>query len=242
MYRFALRPRWLVGHAIVLLLVLLMGSLGVWQLRRLDERRAANAEVRRGAATTAPLGAVLSADAADVGQARYRRVEVRGTFDRQKELSVRFRTNHGLPGYDVVTPLLTGPGVAVLVNRGWRPLEVDATPPPAGDVVVTGLVRADERDPLRLAREDNGVVVSALDSSQLAPVVGYDLYPGWLQLSAPDDLSSFPEPLPAPELDEGPHLSYALQWFAFSTIAVVGWVLLVRSSARRRVKGSVEQQ
>lgn len=234
MYRFALRPRWLVGHVVVVLLVALMVSLGLWQLRRLDERRDANAAVLRGARTTAPLDAVLSPDADAVGRAEYRRVEVRGTFDERGELLVRFRTSNGLPGYDVATPLVTRPGVAVLVNRGWRPLEVEATSPPAGEVVVTGLVRADERDPVRLDRDDSRVIVSALDSATLAPVVGYDLYPGWLHLSAPDDPSSFPELLPPPDPGEGPHLSYALQWFAFSTIAVVGWVLLVRSSARRR--------
>jgi cytochrome oxidase assembly protein ShyY1 len=233
-YRFALRPRWLVGHVVVLLLVGVMVSLAFWQLRRLDERREANAAVLRGARENVALDVALSPAAESVGDAVYRRVTVRGTFDERNELLVRFRTSDGLPGYDVVTPLVTQPGVAVLVNRGWRPLEVDTGPPHQGEVTVTGLLRADEGKPVRLAREESHAVVSALDSAKLASVVGYDLYPGWLQLSRPDDPSSFPKPLPSPDPGEGPHFTYALQWLAFSIIAVVGWFFLVRSSARRR--------
>ena len=238
MDRVLLRPRWLVAHALVLVLVVVMVNLGLWQLRRLDERREANAAVLRGARTTADLDATLSADADEVGVATYRRVRVRGTFDPSRELLVRFRTNDGLPGYDVVTPLVTRPGVAILVNRGWRPLEIEGTATHQGEVVVIGLLRADEGDPVRLARDDGRVVVSALHSAKLASAVGYDLYPGWLQLATPDDPSSFPQPLPSPDPSDGPHFTYALQWFAFAIIAVVGWFFLARSSARRRAAGT----
>lgn len=240
MYRFALRPRWLLGHAVVLALVVVLVSLGLWQLRRLDERRDANAAVLRGTRTTVALDDVLRPTDADVGDARYQRVTVRGRFDESNELLVRFRTDGGLPGYDVVTPLVVESDAAVLVNRGWVPLELGdswrerGTLPPAGVVEVTGLVRAAEGDDrFRPAQDDGRLVVGSIATSGLEALLDRDLYPGWVQLVEPDDASSYPEPLDTPDLGEGPHLTYAMQWFAFATIALVGWGLLIRSSARR---------
>ena len=56
----------------------------------------------------------------------------------------------------------------------------------------------------------------------------------WVQLtsSSPAQAGGEPEVLPLPTLDEGPHLSYAIQWFIFSTIAVVGYPLILRRKAR----------
>lgn len=241
MYHFALRPRWLLGHAVALALVFTLASLGLWQLRRHDERRAANAEVLRGTRTTMALDEVLRPAAEEVDDARYQRVTMRGTFDEADELLVRFRTEGGLPGYEVVTPLVLDSGAAVLVNRGWVPLELGdswrerGTLPPAGAVEVIGLVRAAEGDGrFRPSRDDGRLVVGTIATARLERELDRDLYPGWVQLLEPDDASSFPQPLDPPDLGEGPHLTYALQWFAFATIGAVGWVLLVRSSARRR--------
>jgi surfeit locus 1 family protein len=248
MYRFALRPRWLVAHVVVTALVVGMVGLGFWQLRRLDERRAANAEVLRGTRETMALDRVLRPDDESVGRARYQRVEMRGTYDDDAEVLVRFRTKDGLPGYDVVTPLvLDGATAAVLVVRGWVPLEIgdrwreQGTPPPAGVVEVVGLVRdPEDADRFRPTREDGRLVVGSIATTRVEQELGRDLYPGWVQLIEPDDPSSFPEPLPTPDLGEGPHLSYAVQWFAFAAIGVIGWLLLVRSSARRRQQQQAE--
>jgi surfeit locus 1 family protein len=244
MYRFALRPRWLLGHAVVLALVVVLASLGLWQLRRLDERRDANAAVLRGTRSTVALDDVLRPADGEVGDARYQRVRVRGTFDEANEVLVRFRTNRGLPGYEVVTPLFVEdhrPGTAVLVNRGWVPLELGdswkerGALPPAGVVEVVGMVRRDESEArYKPSRDEDGpLVVGSIATPRLAKDLDRYLYPGWLQLLEPDDPSSYPEPLDTPDLDEGPHFTYALQWFAFATIALVGWGLLIRSSAGR---------
>ena len=240
MYRFALRPRWLFGHLVVLALIVVMVSLGLWQLRRLDDRRAANARVREGSRSTVALDAVASPALPTLpSQARFTRVEVRGTFDRRNDVLIRFRTQSGLPGYESLTPLVVRPGVAVLVDRGWLPLEVGdkgGAPPPEGELTVTGLLLAGE-DSARFQPErgtDGRLVVGSVHVPELERRLGYDLYPGFVQLREPDDAASYPTPLAEPDLGEGPHLSYAVQWFAFSVIALVGWVLLVRASARRR--------
>lgn len=242
MYRFALRPRWLLGHVVAVVLVVVLVSLGLWQLRRLDERRAANADVLRGSRTTVALDDVLRPVDTEVGDARFQRVVVRGRFDEANELLVRFRTHGGLPGYEVVTPLVVESDAVVLVNRGWVPLELGeswserGTLPPDGVVEVTGLVQAAESESrYRPAREHGRLVVGSIATTRLEAELDRDLYPGWVQLVEPDDVSSFPEPLGPPDPGEGPHFTYALQWFAFAGIAAVGWGLLIRSSARRRI-------
>ena len=243
MYRFALRPRWLVGHVVVLALVVALASLGLWQLRRLDERRDANAVVRQRSATVAPLDQVVPspADAALPDTAAFRRITVRGTYDPARETLLRFRTRDGLPGYEVLTPLVVRDNTAVLIDRGWVPLSVGDEPtgaayaPEAGEVTVTGLL-LDGEGGSRFRPEQRGerLVVSAVYVPGLEERLDYDLYPGFVQLQEPDDPGRFPAPLAEPDLGSGPHLTYALQWFSFTAIAAVGWALLIRSSARRR--------
>lgn len=243
-YRFAVRPRWLLGHLLVAALVVTMVGLGLWQLRRLDERRDLNRAVRARSAATVPLAEVASPTAAVLPEAvRFRRVSVTGRFDERGEALVRFRIRDGLPGYEALTPLLVGGRTAVLVNRGWLPLEVadGARAPvnlPTTEVTVEGLLlRGESSGRFRPEqRQDGRLVIGAISVADLEERLGYDLYPGFVQLEEPDDPQSFPSPLPKPDLGEGPHLTYAIQWFSFSAIAVVGWVLLVRKSARRRTR------
>ena len=242
MYRFLLRPRWLLGHVVVLALVAAMVGLGLWQLQRKEERQTANRQVRERSAVTVPLDEVVRADAAELPPtAPFRRVTVRGTFDAGHEALLRFRTRDGLPGYEALTPLVTATGAAVLVDRGWVPLDIgDASSgvpyaPPTGEVTVTGLVQ-DTESPGRFRPEQRGprLVVGSVHVPGLQERVPYDLYPGFVQLQEPDDPGSFPAPLADPDLGDGPHLSYAVQWFCFAAIGAVGWGLLIRASARRR--------
>lgn len=240
MYRFALRPRWLVGHAVAVAVVVGLASLGMWQLRRLDERRDSNAQVRQRSEATVALASVASPD--DLPEsAVFRRVRATGRFDIDREALVRFRIRDGLPGYEALTPLVVDGRTAVLVDRGWLPLDVGdavartALAVPAGEVTVTGLLLTGE-GAARFRpeqRADGRLVIGAIAVDELQRRLGYDLYPGFVQLQEPDDPSQFPAPLPEPDLGEGPHLTYALQWFSFATIAAGGWALLVRSSRTR---------
>ncbi|HVF76312.1 MAG TPA: SURF1 family protein [Acidimicrobiales bacterium] len=240
MYRFALRPRWLVGHVVALALVVGLAGLGFWQLGRLDERKAFNEQFRRRSETTVALDQVASPDNVP-DDAVFRRVRVTGRFDAGTEALVRFRIRDGLPGYEALTPLVVNGRTAVLVDRGWLPLDMgDALRPdtavPPGEVTVTGLLLEGEGAgrfrPEQ--RPDGRLVVGAVTVAELERRLGYDLYPGFVQLQDPDDPDRFPAPLPEPDLSEGPHLTYAMQWFSFATIAAGGWVLLVRASAKRQ--------
>ena len=249
MYRFARQPRWIVGHVLIVLAVVVMVNLGFWQLRRLDERRADNATIEaRARRAPASITALAGRDPRD---AEFRRVTATGTFDAAHEVLVGYRSSNGLPGFDVVTPLVLADGRAVLVNRGFVPLELaDRWPvrdaaPPTGEVTIVGLVRRGSehgnrpvaptgtttRTP-RTNEVDIDEIASTLPADQRGDLLDVQLE---LQEPVPE---GFPEPLPPLDLGEGPHFSYAVQWFSFSLVAIVGWAMLVRRTGhgRRRPK------
>lgn len=224
-----------------MLIAVLFINLGFWQLRRLHHRREQNAVVRERGAAVQPLPAAGWNRDADVDGLAYRRVRLTGTYDPGKELLERFQTRNGASGYDVITPLVTADGV-VLVDRGWVPLQMGRAWPdrtaaaPAGEVTVEGILDAGPDGSLRAGHDLPGgpLVVGAVDAKALRAVLGESrLYAVPLLLDAGKAAgSSFPVPPPAPDLSEGPHLSYALQWFSFTIIGVVGWFFVLRRAAR----------
>ncbi len=249
MYRFLLRPKWVVGQVLVVVVAVTFVSLGFWQLRRLDERRDRNAVIAaRADATVRPVDEVVGPDVAldGVDELVYRRVSATGTYDTDGEVLVRSRSLEGRPGYHVVTPLRTGAGAALMVNRGFLPLSPEDLPgarrdarPPRGPVTVTGLLFATQerggfgpREPARGRLSQ----VSRIDLARLGAQYDRDLYPVYLQLDRqrPAQPGGLPVVLPPPERGEGPHLSYAVQWFLLATVAAVGWPLLVRRAAREQ--------
>jgi surfeit locus 1 family protein len=247
-YRFALRPRWVLSHLFVVVLVVVMVNLGFWQLRRLDERRDRNRVVEtRTAEPVQPVEEVVAPDDpfAVGGEVAYRQVRAEGTYAANEEVLVRSRSLEGAPGSWVLTPLLLDDGSALVVNRGWVPnsgtlREVPASArAPSDPVSVTGLLRPTEtRSGLGPTDPATGELstLARVDLGRLADQVEPDLLPVWLQLTEqrpPPDRQA-PRPLPPLSLDEGPHLGYAVQWFCFSAIAVVGYPLVLRRVARER--------
>jgi cytochrome oxidase assembly protein ShyY1 len=243
--RVLLRPRWLVGTVIAVLLIVLFVNLGLWQLRRLDEKRDRNADIEeRSALPVAPVGEVVDPEAGygEVDELVYRRASAEGRYDADGEVRIRSRSLDGQPGLWVVTPLRLDDGTALAVNRGFVPLSTDVPAPPGGELEVTGLLFATQerqgigpRDPTG-GRLDE---LSRLDLDRLQQQYGGDLFPMWLQLakSDPPVAGDLPVVLPEPEQDEGPHLSYAVQWFLFATIGAIGWPLVLRRAVaedRRR--------
>ncbi|HEX7165680.1 MAG TPA: SURF1 family protein [Acidimicrobiales bacterium] len=238
MYRFALRPRWIAGHVLVAVAVAVMVSLAFWQFRRLDERKAQNERVaERMAAPEVDLGEVAGEPLRDV---EFRTVAATGTFDGAHDVLVGFRTRNGLPGYHVVTSLVLDDGTAVLVNRGFVPLDLAERwrdePAPAGPQRVVGILRGsyDARTDTATPGEDGAPPkLNAVDVDAIDPYVPRDLLPFHVELQSPVP-PGFPEPLPPLDLGEGPHLSYAIQWLSFATVAAVGWGFVLRRTARRR--------
>lgn len=226
--------RWIIGTVLVAAICSACIAAMFWQLRRLDERRATNAQVRARAERVVDLPPEGFGADPDEDALVFRQVRMRGTYDTDHELLVRFRSRRGLPGYEVVTPLVTGGGT-VLVNRGWVPLdEGDRWPvadaaPPAGEVEVEGLVSPAEGGGPRVtppSRPGKPPIVAAVDPRRLTSEVAHrDLYA--LPILAAGSSSRYPVPVDPPDLGEGPHFSYAVQWFLFASVGIVGWITLL---------------
>jgi surfeit locus 1 family protein len=223
--------------AVVVIAVLVAATcvnLGLWQLRRLDERRALNAGILdRRAATPVAIEGVQAGAAADP----YRAATARGTYDVAHEVLVYGRSLDGEAGQHVVTPLLLPNGGAILVVRGWVPFAMQTAPvreaaPPATEVTVKGSLVPDEGDGSD-APDAHGIVRD-LDVRGIASSLPYDVFPLPLQLEGqtPPQPGSLPISVPLPALSEGPHLSYAIQWFSFAVIALVGAAILLRRDRR----------
>ncbi len=251
-------PKWVVGHLLAVTVVVSFTFFGFWQLQRLDRRMAAN-EVAAARWSAEPTGLDEALAAASEGAAagvdpasalRDRRVTVVGTYEPEDEVLRRPVSRDGSPGYHVVTPLrLEGDaeGRRLWVERGWVPdawseVPVLQAPPPSGRVGVTGWLRATTAPPenwiAAIAPRDppSGRLgtVAYLDPARLADQVAGPLVPAVLWLEAHDPPSSAAWPL-APErpvASAGPHLGYAIQWFAFALITLIGYSSLLRRVAR----------
>jgi len=234
---FLARPRWIALTGFAILAVGACVLCGFWQLDRLEGRREFNARYAAGlAAKPRPLEQLLD----EGGALAYRRAVASGRYDTEHEVILYGRTLEGQAGNHVLTPLVLADGRAVVVDRGWVPFEMDEPPvqaatPPNGTVDVEGALFADQPGGAGdvVPGENRIVTVRSVDLKAIAGDVPYALVPWFLQLRtqspSPRDL---PVPAPLPELTEGPHLNYAIQWFAFATIAAVGYVILVRREVK----------
>jgi surfeit locus 1 family protein len=217
--------------------------LGVWQLDRLEGRRAFNEAVEAGLARPrVEIDAALDEAGGDASRLSYRPVQATGRYDAAHEVILYGRTLEGRAGNHVLTPLVIGDGRAVLVDRGWVPFEEDSPPlggslgAPSGEIRVEGVLRpsdtqGEQPDPASVAPVST---VKAIDLAALDEQIPFALLPQYLQLSFqnPPQPDGLPAAAPLPELSEGPHLGYAVQWFAFAITALVGYALLLRRDRR----------
>jgi len=255
-YRFLLKPLWILSHLFVLAMVVLMVNLGLWQLHRLDERQAFNAELRAASELpAAPIGVLLPAgpDAThdQVESVKYRSASATGRYLVEQQVLVTNRTQDSAPGYWVLTPLDLGNGTALVVNRGWIPYGYtedgswDDFAPPSDQVSITGSIEQPQVRSTGVvggpqdAAEGTLRTFARADVARLDQQVDEKLLPLYvnLQTQTPPqpDSPGLPAVLPAPDMsDEGPHFSYAMQWFMFSAMTLIVYPLLLRRLARRR--------
>jgi cytochrome oxidase assembly protein ShyY1 len=241
--------RWLGFTLLAVFFVLLFARLSAWQVSRLHERERANdverAQLAAPAMSAQDLARLTAADHGFARDQEWRSVLLTGRWDGEHQVLVRNRgSDSGDTGYEVVTPLLpAGGGAALLVDRGWipagsTPAAPDAVPAPqAGTVTVTVRLRPSEPD-----RSTEGLPpgqVSSISTADVSRGAGYpvlDAY-GLLVTEGPPPASA-PQVHAAPVLDDGPHLSYAVQWVLFALVAVGGWWTFLRREAEEATAGS----
>ncbi len=224
--------------------------LGFWQLSRLAERRAHNAALAAHL-TTAPVP--YAALPRDTLARHYRRVTVAGRPDYTREFVLANRTREGAPGVHILTPVRVGAGAPggdtlVLVDRGWlyspNGTDVDLAGARESDsLAVTGYVELPSRrgGAARLGGEGGNArayrAYRYLDPALVARDVGAPVTPDYVVAAPLADQSRPPydrlKRLPTPEVtDEGPHFSYAVQWFSFAAVSLVGAGAFVRAERR----------
>ncbi|MFC4057123.1 SURF1 family protein [Planomonospora corallina] len=254
MYRFLLTRRWIALHIVVLLVIPAFVFLGRWQFGRFEERSASSDRITANlAAPPVPLTELTTVGGAVREQDRYRAVTATGTFDAAHQLLVRRRTQNRAVGFYVLTPLVTGEGRAVLVNRGWVRAGVTAdalpeVPAPATDqVTVTGRLRPAESEESTGIRDLDGLPagqVMLIDTAAIAPGLPYELFGGYVELTGQvPAAAAAPEPVTEPDVGSGGglNLAYGVQWWLFIGVAVGGWLLLIRREAADLKAGADEE-
>ncbi|MEO8575305.1 MAG: SURF1 family protein [Gemmatimonadales bacterium] len=207
-------------------------SLGFWQISRLGERRAFNDELRS-RAETPPVG--ISQVPTDTGAAHFRRVTLEGKYDFAHQIILTNRTRNGSPGVNIITPMrIAGTDTAVLVNRGWiyapdgmtvdlsKWVETDSV---SGEGFVENFHRLG--DPT-LSRRPNAY--RWMDHGVLSRTLPYPVSNFFVVIIADGkpQKPKIPPRLDVPPLDEGSHMNYAVQWFSFAAISIIGMFLFVR--------------
>ena len=233
--------QWLLTTLLVLAGGALCVRLGIWQLDRLEQRRAFNAHIETAWAAD-PLK-LNGKTAQDLKSMEYRAVSVSGTYDFENQIVLRNRYYKSEYGYHLLTPLILDDGSAVLVERGWIPADGNNSPADwhqydqPGRATVSGQIRLGQSEP-----EMGGVPDPPLSPEQtrldfwnivnlerIQKQVPYPLLDVFVQPEPDPQDNEPPIPFqPEIELTEGSHFGYALQWFTFATILVLGYPFYLR--------------
>lgn len=234
MLRSLRQPKWTVAAAFVVAVSVVFIKLGFWQLDRLEHRQMSNAVgEERIEAEPVDLATLLADAEGDLESLQYRRVFVTGSYDLSGEVLIRSRVHLGQAGFHVVTPLLADEGWAVLVNRGWVPLGMGTPPvdarPEMGRHRVEGWVQLSQTRPA-LGPEDlpgERMIFNRVDVGRIGEQMDHDVASVYIVAIGEED--ELPAEVELPDFDdEGPHLAYAIQWFGFAAVALIGFYFLLR--------------
>jgi surfeit locus 1 family protein len=238
--------KWILTTLLVLVAMGVMARLGIWQLDRLEKRRAFNARVQA-QIDQEPIeltGQALTADlVTSLESMEYRQVVLVGEYDHESEVVLRNQAWDNQIGVHLITPLhIDGSNRSVLVNRGWIPFE-DFTSgtmsqySETGKIEVRGIIRASQtrpeigwrKDIIPRPGEPPLEAWNMINVTGIASQVPYPLLPVYVQQAPDPAWVSLPHrSLPKLELTEGPHLGYAIQWFIFAAILGIGYPIYVR--------------
>jgi surfeit locus 1 family protein len=244
--------KWILATLLVVIGVGILTRLGIWQLDRLEARRAINAQV---SAQVNQPALVLDAEAlngvdssAALTKMEYRSVQVEGEYDFSQQVALRNQAWNNQPGVRLLTPLhIKGSDQVVLVDRGWIP-GADYKEGRAGQydepgmVAVSGVIRRSDTHPELGRRTDPTPIPGGprLTEYYLANIerieaeMPYPLLPVFIQQSPDPAWQGLPYRQEVKlDLSEGPHLGYALQWFAFAAVLGLGYPFYVMREEKR---------
>ena len=226
-----MRKRDIVFAVIGIAFALVCIRLGIWQLQRLVERKHLNAELRSRAATK-PVE--LKELPKDTGASHFRRVTISGMYDYDHEIILTNRSRNGSPGVNIITPLRSGSDTAVLVNRGWvyapdgMTVDVSRWREPA-EMKGDGYVEFFRKGHGDAKSSTHPRAYRWVDSMTISQAFPYAIRPYFIVLiEGAKKGENIPPRVDVPPLDEGPHKSYAIQWFSFAAISIFGMIFYLR--------------
>ena len=215
--------------ALLLIILCLWGS--QWQYHRGVDRHARNVVIEKRIAQSPIELAAVKDNLADY---EWQTVDVVGSFNPDKQILLRNRYHDGKYGYEVLTLFTSADNKSFWVDRGWVQAGATATTPPVvtalpqGEVSISGRLRLDSSLPrgsfFALPGKGEGLVSELNAQSQL------DTEKFYIDLLSGSDTSLTPEvSAQLPELSDGPHMAYALQWIFFGGLVFYGRILIRRS-------------
>lgn len=239
MYRFLFSSKWLGYLLLAAIFATACVFLGRWQMdRRAETLAEINRVVSNYSAAPIPFAEARDEFAQLDPEKEWTQVELKGRYDVTGQRIVRNRPLNGQPGYEVVVPFKLDSGETLVIDRGWLPIgnnnpgSPDSVPePPSGEV--TAIVRLKPGEP-QLQRGAPDGQLASIDLPAYSDELGYPLLTGaYGQLASETPAAAdMPFPFPMPSTEEGTHLSYSLQWFAFGVLMFVGFGYAARQQAR----------
>ncbi len=202
-----------------------------WQYHRGIDRHARNSMIEEHVALpTLALDSVKASPTAF----EWQRVSTQGNFDATQQILLRNRYSEGVYGFEVLTLFTTANNETLWVDRGWVKAGANATiaptitPPPSHSVTITGRLRLDSSLPrgsfFALPADGSGLISKLNAQSQLQTENYY------IDLLSGSDISLTPKvTAQLPELSDGPHMAYALQWLFFAGLVIYGRILIRRT-------------
>jgi cytochrome oxidase assembly protein ShyY1 len=217
---------------VALVLVILFLWAGQWQYERGVERHAKNTLIKE-QSLLQPIQVSQLND--DITALEWRKITLSGFFDSNNEILLRNRYHEGFYGFEQLTLFAFGEK-KIWVDRGWIKAGADATISPKlqetyeGNVTITGRIRMDSSLPrgkfFAISQDSNRNMVSQLDARK-----GVQTEKFYVDLISASDARMNPDvPVELPELSDGPHMAYALQWVFFAGLVIYGRRLIRKSA------------
>ena len=204
-----------------------------WQYHRGVARHARNTMIESNSSMKpVPLKSVLDSAVAHEWQP----VTTSGTFDSTSQILLRNHYSEGVYGFELLTRFTSTSGQSFWVDCGWVKAGENATaqpelpPLPTGTVNIVGRLRLDSSLPRGSffavpTNKSDGLISKA--NAQSGNTASLSLF--YMDLISGSDPSLTPDvPGQLPELSDGPHMAYALQWVFFGGLVAYGRFLIRR--------------
>ena len=228
MFKNLTKPRWIALTAFLLIMIYLFIRLSDWQFDRYNQR-IQNNEITTTALSSEPINLTDLSQVSDLKD--WQKVSIKGEFVNSDAKLLRRQYLESSLGFWVITPLKLDNDQVILVNRGWIPIAESSTSQqeipssPQGDVTIIGYVQTlkdTRREPEDLPLNQINYLNSTNFSSQ-------PLSTNYLQLASMTPMDNQVAIIPLPELSNGPHFSYAIQWILFALMLPIGWYVLLKN-------------